>query len=238
MPPFWVLTIFGQSYKNYQNSGQITRLLIEIEFKWYAVLTALDLILKQEKVIQSRHKDAAPKARSYKDEIMQMAYLGFFLDAVYALTERISLVTKIFYDNKLSDHFNTQRKTLLKNPTIDLLLSKLMNKIAWYDLFREIRVQHSHYGTSILAYGYDKELQDGFSKLIIEVGGGEVKKVLTGSRFSFDLRKTTEIKEGVEKFIQEWSLILLKKLDMSTTIPGVPKQKGDLTLKDFMEGRK
>ena len=69
-----------------------------------------------------------------------MAYLGFFLDAVYALKERISIVTKIF----------------------DLDLTKLMGKLDWYKLFIEIRNQHAHCGTSILSFGYDRELKTGF----------------------------------------------------------------------------
>lgn len=96
MPPFGVLSIFGQSYNNYRYSERLFRLLMEIEFKWSAVLVAYDLILKQEKVIQKEHKDITPRARSYGIEVIQIAYLGFFLDAVYALTERISLVTKFF----------------------------------------------------------------------------------------------------------------------------------------------
>lgn len=239
MPPFWVLKVFGQSYKNYQYSEPIVRLLMEIEFKWSAVLIAFDLIIKQEGIIQKKHKDITIKARSYHPEVEQMAYLGFFLDAIYALTERISHVTKIFHQNQLRDGFNTQRKTLLEKPQIDPSLSKLMEQLTWYDLFREVRVQHSHYGTSILAFGYDKEPRTGSSQLIIEVGGGEKKKILTGSRYNFDLRKTAEIKEGLQEFIQEWSLVLLRKLDIDTTItPGESKENGAITLKNFMEGRK
>lgn len=237
MPPFWVLSVFGQSYNNYRYAEQLFRFFQEIGFKWSAISIAFDLILDQEKIIQEKHKDSAPKARSYEPEIRQMAYLGFFLDAVYALTERCSYVTKIFHGNKLKDGFNRQREKLLKNPQINPPLSKLMGQLTWYDLFREVRVQHSHYGTSVLAFGYDKEPQTGSSQLIIEIGGKERKKVLTGSRYNFDLRKTAEIQEGVKKFVQEWSLVLLKKLDINITISGKPKEKGELSLKNFLEGR-
>lgn len=237
MPPFWVLSVFGQSYDNYRHAEQLSCLFWEIEFKWAAVLIAINLILDQEKIIQEKHKDTAPKARSYELEVRQMAYLGFFLDAVYALTERCSHITKIFHNGKLKDGFNRQRKTLLNKPQINPPLSKLMSQLTWYDLFREVRVQHSHYGTSVLAFGYDKEPQAGSSQLIIEVGGGEEKKVITGTRYNFDLRKTAEIKEGVEKFIQDWSLVLLQKLDMNTTISGKPKKEGEITLRSFLEGR-
>lgn len=233
-PPFFALTLFGQSFDKYRHAEQIFRLLQEIGFKWSAVTIAFNLILEQEKVIQELHKDTAPKARSYGPEVKQMAHLGFFLDAVYALTERCSQVTKIFHNGKLKEGFNRQRERLLKKPEIDPPLAKLLSQIKWYDLFREVRVQHSHYGSSVLAFGYDKEPQTGSSQLIIEIGGGEKKKVLTGERYNFDLRKTAEIKEGVEKFIQAWSLLLLRKLDMNATITG---KKGETTLKEFMEGR-
>lgn len=237
MPPMWVLSVFGGSYNNYHYNDRLTRLFMEIEFKWYAVQIAHDLILKQEKIIQNEHKDTAPRARSYKIEIEQMAYLGFFLDAVYALTERISQATKIFYDNKLRDGFNKQRKDLLKKPQINPDLSKLMGQLSWYELFIEVRTQHSHYGTSILAYGYNKEPQTGFSQLIIEVVKRKENKILTETRYNFDIRKTAEIKEGVRKFIQCWSLILLKKLDMDTTIIRGSKEIGKIKLRNFMEGR-
>lgn len=237
MPSFWVLSVFGQSYGNYRHAQQLFRLLQEIGFKWSAVAIAFDLILDQEKIIQEKHKDTSPNARSYEPEIRQMAYLGFFLDAVYALTEKCSHVTKIFHNGKLKDGFNRQREMLLKNPKINSSLSTLMGQLTWYDLFREVRVQHSHYGTSILAFGYDKEPQTGSSQLIIEIGGKGEKKVLTGSRYNFDLRKTVEIQKGVKMFIQEWSLVLLKKLDMNTTISGKSKEKGELILKNFLEGR-
>ncbi|HUW22140.1 MAG TPA: hypothetical protein VMW41_05765 [Candidatus Bathyarchaeia archaeon] len=236
-PPFLVLTLFGQSYDKYRHAEQIFLLLQEIEFKWSAVIIAFNLILGQEKVIQELHKDTTPKVRSYEPEVKQMAYLGFFLDTIYALTERCSHVTKIFHNGKLKEGFNRQRQVLLKKPEIDPPLAKLLSQIKWYALFREVRVQHSHYGSSVLAFGYDKEPQTGSSQLIIEIGGGEEKKVLTGKRYNFDLRKTAEIKEGIEKFIQQWALVLLKKLDTNATISRDPKQKEEIPLEKFMEGR-
>lgn len=238
MPHFWVLSVFGQSYNNYRYAEQLFRLFQEIEFKASAVTIAFSLILDQEKVIQDLHK--TPRSgRSYLPEVEQMAYLGFFLDAVYALTERLALVTKIFHRGKftLSDHFHKQRTTLLEKPEINPPLSKLMSDLNWYDLFRELRVQNSHYGTSILAFGYNKEPETGSSQLIIEIGkSGEKKKILTGDRYNFDIRKTVEIKEGINKFIQDWSLILLTKLDQNVTISG-KKYGKEATLKDFMNGR-
>lgn len=234
MHPFWVLSIFGQSYNNYQYSERLFRLPMEIEFKWKAVLIAYDLTDKQEKAIQEEHKDTTPRGRSYGIEIMQMAYLGFFLDAVYALTERISLVTKIFHVNRLKGDFEGQREILLQKPEINPDLSELMGKLVWYELFVEIRAQHAHCGTSILAFGYDRELQTGFSQLIMKVARRRENKILTGTSYKFDLRKTKGIKEGLEKFIQDWSLVLLKKLDLNATMLNV---KGGLTLGKFMEGR-
>lgn len=235
MPPFWVLSVFGQSYNNYRHAEQLFRLFQEIEFKASAVTIAFSLILEQEKTIQELHKTGR-SGRSYLPEVEQMAYLGFFLDAVYALTERIAHVTKIFNGGKLKDGFNKQRNSLLENPKNNPQLSELLSRIEWYDLFREVRVQHSHYGTSILAFGYDKEPETGSSQLIIEIGGGGLKKILKGTRYNFDIRRTTEIKDGVSKFIQEWALILISKLDANATISGKKVSK-EATLKDFMMGR-
>ena len=236
MPPFGVLSIFGQSYNNYTHSEKLFRLIMEIEFKWWAVVTAYELLLKQIKLAQSERKDKTPRARSYKIEIELMTYLGFFLDSIYALTERISDVTKIFLDYRLKDKFRQQRKNLINNPNIDHKLSKLMASLSWYDLFIELRTQHSHYGTAILAYGYDNESQEDYPQLVIEIGGNKKGNVvLIVSRYKFDLRKTSDFKDGLEQFIQDWSLILLKKLDMNATMFGV---KDGLPLKKFMEGRK
>lgn len=238
MPPFWVLSVFGGSYKGYKHSERLTRLFMEIEFKFAAVSTALELLLTQEEIIKEKHAERTPSVRSYKDEIKQMAYLGFFLDAVYALTEKISHVTKIFHDGLLKDGFNKQRNDLLENPKLNPFLANLLDKLNWYDLFREVRVEHSHYGTSILAFGYDKgDPQTGYSQLILEIAGKGKRRVLIGTRYTFDLRKTKEIKKGIEEFIQKWSLVLLKKLGMNTTISGIPNQKNELTLREFMEGR-
>lgn len=135
----------------------------------------------------------------------------------------------------MNGQFEKQRKYLLEKPEINPDLSELMGKLAWHELFIEVRAQHAHCGTAMLAFGYDKELDNGFSKLIIEVAKRRENKILTENRFNFDIRKTIEIKDGLKKFIQDWSLTLLKKLDMNTTMLNV---KGGLTLKKFMESRK
>lgn len=234
MPPFWVLSVFGSSYNNYRYAQLLFNLFQEIVFKLNAVSIAFNLILEQEKVIQKLHKEN-PSARSYQPEIVQMAYLGFFLDAVYALTERIAIVTKIFHVNKLKSGFNRQREQLEKNPKINSSLAKLLLSLDWYDLFREVRVQHSHYGTAVLAFGYDKEPEMGSSQLIMELFGEDKRKILTGKRYNFDIRRTAEIKDGVKKFIDDWAFILIKQLDENATISG---EKEGITVKDYLEGKR
>lgn len=239
MPIFTVLSWFGQSYKNYQYSERLARLFTEIEFKFSAVSTAFDLILKQEEVIQKEQsKLKKTGVKSYKSEIKQMAYLGFFLDAVYALLEKVSQVTRVFHNNSLPNGFSKQRKRLLNEPDINRSLSKLVSMQNWFDLFIELREQHVHFGTSVLAFEYDKDPEKGSSQLIMETYGGRRKKVLTNPRYTFALSKTAKIKNGVKKYIQNWSMLLLDKLDKNITITGRPKRKGELTLQDFLKDRK
>ena len=207
VPPFGVLSIFGQSYKNYMYSGKLFRLIMEIEFKWWAVVTAHKLLLKQIKLAYRERNDKTPRARSYQIEIDLMTYLGYLLDSIYALTERIADVTKIFLDYKLRDKFRQQRKKLIDDPSIDHKLSNLMANLSWYDLFIELRTQHSHYGTAILAYGYDQESHEDYPQLVIELGGNkEGNVVLIGSRYKYDLRKTSDFLDGLKKFIQDLKL--------------------------------
>ncbi len=236
MPPFGVLSIFGQSYKKYKYNEQLFRLIMEIEFKWKAVLIAYELIDKQERIIQKERKDTTPRARSYDPEVKQIAYLGFLIDAVYALTERVSLVTRIFHDHQTSFRFERLKNLLISNHKINPQLSKLMIKQDWYDLFIELRTQHAHYGSAILSSGYDHKTSKNYSQLVIQQGG-DIKnnKILKTPREKFDIRKTREIVEGLRTFIQDWSLVLLQKLDINATMFGV---KDGLPLKKFMEGRK
>lgn len=235
--PFGVFSLFGQSYDGYKYADRLFRLFQEIGFKRTAVSIAFNLIQDQEKTIRDLHKNNSQKGRSYEPEVRQMAYVGFFLDSTYALTEKISQVTKIFHGKReLRDGFNKQREDLLQSPKLNPALSALLERLDWYDLYHEVRVEHTHYGTHILAFGYDKDNPEaGSSQLIIEVAGRKKKKVLTTARYNFDLRKTKEILSGMDEFIQQWALVLLKKLDMST--PFMDDKKSTLTLSDFMEGR-
>ncbi len=240
VPISLLFLMFGPNFNEHGHGTKIYGMYEEISIKSSAVLIACDLIDKQENVLKeltSKHLTV----RSYGPEIKQMAYLGFFLDAVYALTERCSSLTKMFLGNKLKytlkDGFNKQREQLLENPHIDPVLTKLMKGLTWYDLFREVRVQHAHYGTSILAHGDGKGLPKGFSQFRINVGGNEAKKVLKGPSYKFDIPKTREIKDGVIKYTQDLFLALLKKMDPNTTIVGEPKEKSKFTLKEYLKGR-
>lgn len=240
VPVGLLFMMFGPNFNERGHGTKIYGMYEEIGFKSSAVLIAYDLIEKQEKVLKeltSKHLTV----RSYTPEVRQMAYLGFFLDAVYALTERCSSLTKMFLGNKLKytlkDGFHKQRESLLKNPYIDPVLTKLMKDLTWYDLFVEVRVQHAHYGTSILAHGNGKGLPKGFSQLRINVGRNQGNKVLKDPNYKFDIPKTRAIKDGVIKYTQDLFLFLLKKMDQNTTIMGEPKEKSKLTLKEYLKGR-
>lgn len=237
LAPLTVLGMFGQSYKKFKHAGRLARLIMEIGFKLKGVYFAYDLIVKQEEVINKLHSDKPKGVRSYREEEKQMAYIGFFLDAVYKLTEKTAMVTKILHDGNLKEGFNRQREQIMKNPKVNPPLAKLLKELEWYDKFRELRTEDTHFGTAVLGYGFDKEPKDGYSQLIIEIAGKGKKKVLTGDRYNFDVRKTVEIRDGVSKYVQDWALIMLKRLDPNTTMTGLPQVKKELILKDFLKGR-
>lgn len=211
-----ILFLFAQTLDNYKHNEALVRLMMEINFKWYSVVTIHELIKTQEEEIKKLRKDKTTGARSYEPEMKLMTYLEAYLSVIYALTERLSAVTKIFYgdsNSKLKDGFHKQREQLLKKTELHKELSNLLTKQDWYDLFREVREETTHYGTSFLAWGVDKTTGDEFSQLVIEVGGKRNKKVLTSTRYSFDVRNVDLILKGLLSFMKAWASILVKKLD-------------------------
>lgn len=240
IPVSMLFMMFGPNFDEHGRGTIIGGMFEEINLKISAVLIAYNLIEEQEKVLvelTSKHLSV----RSCAPEIRQTAYLGFFFDTVYALTERCASLTKMCLGNKLKytlkDGFNKQRKQLLTNPSIDLALAKLMKSLTWYDLFRELRVQNTHYGISLLVHGDGKGLPKGFSQLRINVLGKRDRKVLKGPTYKFDVPKTKEIRDGVLKYTQDLFLVLLRKMDPNTTIMGEPKEKSKFILKEYLKGR-
>lgn len=236
LPVLTVLMLFGTNRSNHADSVKLFSLYREIMFKKLAVLEASFLVLDQEKILQELHAKDSPEKKLYNPEVKQMAYVGFFFDVVYSLTEKCASVNKVFYGDKLPDGFFRQRTRFIRNNTIDSKMTALMNSLNWYTLFREIRIQHVHYGSSFLAFGYDKEPQNGSSQLIIDVFNRRENEILDKEIYNFDVRKIHEIKIGMENFLEDWCLILLRNLDSKYSLNWYGDGKPTY-LADFLEGR-
>lgn len=214
-----------------------------IRFKTVAVDAMYWLVQNQEFKLFKKYNETKSETRDYREETVQMAYLDAFLSAVYSLTENVANITRYFYKD-LPFHFHKQADKIIKNPKISPELSELLRKQRWYDVFREVRAESTHFGSAFLIWDNSLGNSNAHSWLAIEPKSKRENKILTGNLYSFDFRNVPKIYEGINSYIEGLAKILIKTIDPNIIIPaaivnkqgGFKKQK-NIKLEDVLKGR-
>jgi len=241
--PLEVFLSFAPFFDNKKHFNSLINYTRTLNFRVVAVNEMRDLIQKQEFKLHKRAAETKPERNDYIPETIQKAYLEAFLSAVYALTETVAKITCHFYDT-LPQNFHKQIKKLSKDPGIHPPLAKAMNSMSWYNAFREIRAEATHFGTSYVVWDPGTASSRGRSRMIIEVKTRKQNKVLKNNTFVFDFRDVYTIRDGCIAFLHIWADILLKDFDPKTKVSaalldpkGKFKKSKVVTLKDVLAGK-
>lgn len=210
-----ILTAFYRNHKRIPNTSQWFYWLNTLKFKSFAVAEMFNIITNQELVLHKKYSNLNRKGidDNYLEEARQMAYFDAFLQSVYSLTEMIAQLSKSINSN-LPSHFHDQKSKLNKNSKIYPKLAELMNSLGWYDAFREIRTEITHYGgNDFLVWQSELNTSKSRSLISIHVRSARNNKILTEKEYIFDFKNVRTIKNGVLSLLGLWAKIIIEEID-------------------------
>lgn len=236
-----IFITFAGKYNSSKHRNELFFRTRNLMFKLLAVNKFRELIVLQEHTLWKKYNDESGKERDYNDDATQIAYLDAYLSAVYSLTENIAEIAAIFYPKYNLPHgFNRLMKSMTNKRKDELPeLYTLFVKQNWYSQFRKVRTESTHFGTAFLVWNPRYGGDSGRSNLCINN-----HRSGDNDYYVFDFRDIHKIYDGLTSFMEDWSRILLKKIDGKASLSAaVLDDKGNLvsektvTLKRVLDGK-
>ena len=236
-----IFVTFAGKYDSSKHRTELFFRTRNLMFKLLAVDKFRELIVLQEHTLWKKYNIESDKEHDYNDDAIQIAYLDAYLSAVYSLTENIAEITALFYPKYNLPHgFNSLMKSVTNKRKDELPeLCALFSKQDWYSQFHKVRSESTHFGTAFLVWNPRYGGDSGRSNLCINNhrNGDE-------DYYIFDFCDIHKIYDGLTSFIEDWSNILLKKIDGKASLSAaVLDDEGNLvsektvTLKHVLNGK-